>query len=209
MQVRSIILAALLAAFAGPGLAATITDLRPVPLKPGVNPIPHMAPDGRDGVIVQADHSTAPTADASGIDFLVLLRHEGGWETVDAQRAPSGSSDVDFGGELIRSSPHAGEDWKRAVAFARAKVDGSPAFVMLVADRDMRMVKTVYDPVPVDVLTYSLQPDSFTGGDHLVLVDRTRTRACYVNAWLALKDVTGFPLPAFYDGDGKASACAK
>ena len=203
------IVAAGMAALATPALAATLTDMRPIVLKPGVNALPALAPDGRDGLIVQGSHQGSPSADGSSVQFLVLLRQGEGWETVDAQAVPSGSSDLDFGGALIQASPHAGEDWKRAVAFARAKVDGAPAFVMLVADRDMRRVQTVYDPVPVDILTYRLQKDPGWDQDHFVLADRKRTPRCYVNAWLALKDMTGFPLPTFYDGDGAASPCPK
>lgn len=208
LKVGATVLAAFLALLCD-GASAALSDIRPITLRPGVNAIPHLAPDGRDGLIVQGAHSGSPSADGASVQFLVLLRRGQDWETVDAQATPSGASDADFGGELIQSIPHVGEDWKRAVAFAWAKVDGSPAFVMLAADRDMKRVETVYDPTPVEVLVYRLQPDSLTEQDHLVLVDRKPAPGCYQNAWLALKVVAGLPLPKDYEGPAAPQACPR
>jgi hypothetical protein len=205
---RAVILAMVLEALAGAGRAAAITDLRPIPLKPGVNPVPGMAPDGRDGVIVQGDYSTFPSADASNIQFLLLLRYAGGWEIVGVEGVTQASWRT-VGPELIGSVPHAGEDWRRAVTFARARIDGKPAFVVLAAQRDLDKMKSAYDAVPVDVSTYSLEPDSATGQDHLVLIDLKRAKGCYVNAWLAMKDAFGLPLPKDYEGPAAAQACPK
>jgi len=182
-----------------------LTDVQPIPLKPGVNPVSDLSTERQDGVIVQAVHQDSDTADGTSIQFLVLVQGAGGWQTVDVRGSPLAR----VGQELIRAIPHAGEDWKRTVTFARAKINGTPAFVMLVAERDMSKVKTVYDPVPVDLLIYRLQPDVVAEQDHLVLVDKRRSTACYQNAWLALKDMTGVPLPADYEGPAAAAPCPK
>jgi hypothetical protein len=204
-KLKALALAMSFAVLTGPALAAVVTDIRPIGLKPGVNRVPRMAPDGRDGIIVQGNHSDSPIADGGSIQFLVLLQDHDNWQTIGVQAASKPGTDE----ELIVSVPHVGEDWKRTVTFARAKVDGAPAFVMLVAERDMAKAVNVYTPVPVEVRTYRLQPNTVTVQDHLALIDRKPAPGCYQNAWLALKEVTGVPLPEGYEGPTAPETCPK
>jgi hypothetical protein len=211
MFLRGVGLVALAAAMGASAHAApTLTDLTPVPVHQGVNPVPRLAPDGRDGIIIEAAHNDSPIADGSSVDILVLLRQTprgSAWETVDTVQTPSLVSDLPFGGRLISAAPHTGEDWRLSIDFARAKVDGVPAFLMVVGERDMRRADNAYTPVPVDLLIYRLTPDPDVGQDHFVLIERRAAKGCYVDVRLAVRDSLGLPLPAGYEGPRAESPC--
>ncbi|MCK8785422.1 hypothetical protein M0638_13615 [Roseomonas sp. NAR14] len=115
----------------GPVLSA----LQPVPLRPGVNRVERFAPDGRPAQVVQARRGGARDV------FMVLMpsRPDGtDWSLVgfDLPRLPDepaagGSLDV----VADRRRP-GGEEMLRALRFARGRVDGVPATLLLVASRD-------------------------------------------------------------------------
>jgi hypothetical protein len=207
-------LALMALAFASQGQAATpepmLSNIQEITVVPGPNPVARLAPDGRDGLIIEASHSDSPIADGSSVNYMVLLKGAGpdsGWEAVDLEPGPSVSSDAPFGGLLMRASPHTGEDWKRSIAFARAELNGAPATLLMVADRDMSHAETAYSPVPVQLSIFALHPDSVTGQDHFVLIRRSWAPKCYVDAQWALIEAFKLATPAAYEGDRHTSAC--
>jgi hypothetical protein len=201
-------------AFAGQAKAATpktiVSNLREISVTPGPNLVAHLAPDGRDGLIVEGGHSASPSADGSSVDYMVLLKAAGperGWETVDVESSPSVSSDAPFGGVLIQAFPHTGEDSKRSVVFARASLNGSPATLLLLADRDMSHAETAYSPAPVQISIFALRKDPDTDQDHFALVRQAWAAKCYVDAQWALMDAFKLSAPAGYEGDRGTSVC--
>jgi hypothetical protein len=208
----SLTLAAL--AVASQGQAATpqptLSNIQEIPVVPGPNPVARLAPDGRDGLIVEASHSDSPSADGSSMNYMVLLKGAGpnsGWEAVDLELSPSPSSDAPFGGIVMRAFPHTGEDWKRSMIFARAILNGAAATLLLVADRDMDEAETAYSPAPVQFSIFALRGDPDTDQDHFVLIWRTWAPNCYVDAQWALIETFKLAAPAGYEGVRRTTAC--
>jgi len=200
--------------FAHDGFSQTapqIADLQPIILHDGVNPVLHMTQDGRAGVIVRAQHSDSPSADGNAIDFMVLVPKRaatGEWVAADTEVTPSKVSDEPFGGVLVSAAPHTGEDWRRSIAFAYAKVDGAAAIVMIVGELDMRGAVAAYTPVPAQVSVFRLQEDLDFGDDfRFALIAQAHTTHCYVDVQLAVKDLEGLPLPLEYHGPKTSAAC--
>lgn len=208
-------LALMALAFASQGQAATpepmLSNIQEITVVPGPNPVARLAPDGRDGLIIEASHSDSPIADGSSVNYMVLLKGAGpdsGWEAVDLEPGPSVSSDAPFGGLLMRASPHTGEDWKRSIAFARATLNGAPATLLLLADRDMGQAETAYSPVPVRLSVFALRVASDdTGQDHFVLIRQSWAPKCYVDAQWALIEAFKLSVPPAFEGDRRTSAC--
>jgi hypothetical protein len=203
-----------LGALSGLGAARVpqITDLREIPLHMGVNDIARLAPDGRDGIIVEGEHSDSPTADGRSIDFMALLRDSPPgplWEVVDAREEPSDISDRPFGGSLLSAAPHDGEDWKRNIAFARGRVDGSPALLLIVGERDLQATHAAnaHTAVPADITVYRMQRDDLDQQDHFIPIQHRRTMACYVDVRLAVAQTLKLPLPTGYAGPGTPAPC--
>ena len=179
----------------GDGLASglpepRITDLVPIPLDLGVNRIPRFAPDGRDGMIVLAWHDEGG---GSGHDvFLVTMPSRSGMERRDV--GVSGGGDLSRGA-TIRDDPNHGDNMLRSVRFARGRVDGRDATLLLVATRtdagDNAPSLTLYE---VYRLIRSGDADMFAHIASRVLPDR------YCNADLALSVASGLPLRRSYRG---------
>src|SRR5579875_3379512 len=132
------LLGGLLAAVIAAAPGVEISDLRALPVHDGFNPIARLSPDGRDGAIVSGWHNDSPGADGESRDYLVLLHGREGEEVVGADLVPSLISDQRFGGQLLSAAPHTGEDWKRAIRFARGRVNGAQSTLMILAERDLR-----------------------------------------------------------------------
>ena len=184
-----------------------VSDLQAFQVRDGVNEIVHLSPDGRDGIIVSGAHSGSLTADGASRDYVVLLNRREGEEIVDAEPVPSLVSDVPFGGELLSAAPHTGEDWKRVVRFARGRVDGAPATLMVLAERDMRRARTAYTAVRVQITYFALRRDPEIDADRFVPIGGRWSQRCYVDANLALKDEIKLPLPPDYAGPTTANPC--
>ncbi len=174
-------------ALAGPLLATplggclarpdAITNVIGIPVVEGANPITHLVPDGRSGLIVEGSLAALRRPDAILV-LLPRLSPERGWDVVGIEDRDTGrvSSTLPDPGE--------GEDAR----FARAKVGGDPATLMFVAygnGADGRPSRFTID-------TYRLS----TGGeDGLGLpavfdpIGRTTTRRSYCSAEAALVDV--------------------
>jgi hypothetical protein len=197
----------------GEGLCETpplVSDLHAIDLQDGINSVPQMTPDGRAGVIVRVAHSSSPIADGNSVNYLVMLPAGtgGGWVAADAQETPSQISDTPFGGILLSAAPHDGEDWKRSIAFAHAKVSGRPSLLMVVAERDLRRSTNAYAPAPAEVTVFRLTADpEFGDAYHFAPISRRRTIRCYVDVQLAVSEVEGLPLPPNYAGPKASAAC--
>jgi hypothetical protein len=183
---------------------AQITELRAIDIKPGVNLIDKFTPDGRDAMIVKGFRAYI-TADGAHNDYFVLTHTtdtDTPWTVVTAGgAAPSDAGDREF----LSDDPHTGEDQVKSIRFARARLNGSPATVLIEATREFQL------PIPsasrVKIEIYNLEKDKDAGGDAFVLVQTQKTKACYTNSDLALSKTLNLALPADYEGPTDASAC--
>ena len=142
--------------------SARITSVIPVPLGEGATLVPHLAPDGRQGLVVEARQPQTH----SPLIMAMLPRAEGlrGWDVV--QMDPADGAGPTLGGR------------GRSMVLARAKVGGMPATLLFVAEPDPA------DPAPAGearrmlIRTLRLAVDEnaarFEAIDSLV----TRTRYC-------------------------------
>jgi len=163
-----------------------VSDLSPIPLQLGVNRISQFSPDGRDANIVLAwqDEERGRGHDV----FLVTLQDAGGrWRSVS--RTQDGLA-FDF---TITDIPNRGDDMLRAVRFARGKVDGQDAGLLLIATRNEGDGPTsvVYD-------VYRLM--KVAGLDVFQQISSRRLPGRYCNADMALTVASGLPLRTSYRG---------
>ena len=184
-----------------------ISDLQPIAVHDGVNTVRRLGSDGRNGLIISGVHNASPSADGTSRDYLVLLTGRDGEEIVDARPIPSLVSDARFGGELLSAAPHTGEDWKRVIRFAKGRVNGAPATLMILAERDMRKASTAYTAEPVQITFFELQRDALFNTDSFAPLGSQWSKRCYVDANLALKDELELPLPPDYAGPGASEPC--
>ena len=202
-----LIAAALAAVAAVASARPDISDLQAIPVHDGVNAVAHLSVDGRDGMIVSGWHNGSPGADGRSQDYLVVLKTRQGEEIVGAEPVASLVSDARFGGELLSAAPHTGEDWKRTVRFARGRVNGAPATLMILAERDMRKAKDAYTAEPVQITYFELRRDRDADQDQFASLGGRVSARCYVDANLALKDEIELPLPADYEGPPSSAPC--
>jgi hypothetical protein len=198
-------------AWAGPATASVasadfpqLTNLLPIVLHDGVNPVPAMTEDGREGMIVTGLKNYI-TADGSYHVFLVLARNRPpdlGWSVVTTGTGPSISPEDQID---LADVPHTGEDMVGSIRFARGDVAGHPSFILLIARRGME------GPIPAashaTISLYVLQEDADVGADIFVLKGELKPSACYGNTDLALKAELGLQLPADYEGPQKVGIC--
>ena len=187
---------------------SSVTALRQIPLHSGVNAVRALSPDGRGGLIVVATPHVE-VADQSHTDYFVLLqaaKRGEGWEVVRTVglRRPDGSTD-DAPADLVSDYPHTGEDQVVSVRFARGRVDGAPATLMIRAQRDAAL--PIPDPSPVTVDVFRLTVSRDFGEALFQRVSRTRSKACFDNADAALKVLLGLPTPAGFEGPAAAKPC--
>ena len=150
-------------------------------LTDGVNRIPHLAPDGRDGLIVQGWRENG-NAHGFGV-FMVLLPVGADGTGLDVVTFPPNDEDVS-----ITDSPHTGEDYVRSVRFARAMLDGRRQTVVFVATR------TLADSIPapsrtliqVLVLDHRSEDEAIGPPDFFREAARFQTNRLYCNADSAL-----------------------
>ena len=137
-----------------------VTSVNGIAVNEGVNQIRRFAPDGRQGLIVEARQS----GPASAPVFLVMLPRSTpvpGWDVVGVA---DGSGHVETGPNTARQ----GTARARAVRFARAKVGGLPATVMFVATETA-------DPGRYEVTTFRLVTDGEDGSGLSAVFDPIRT----------------------------------
>lgn len=197
--------AAVLAFAPASGAKQRLSDLVPIPLQSGVNRIPAFAPDGREGLVVLGWRDNG---NAHGYDLaLVLLQagRGGPWNVVRVEGRDGDRSDRWSDG--VTSAPHTGDDAVRTFRFARGRVDGEPATLLLVAARDQE--GAIPDPSRVTFDVYRLEhaPDVGTTPDHFTPFLRDRPPGLYCNADMALSRRFGLPLRASYAGPKTADGC--
>ncbi len=141
---------------------ARITSVIPVPLQEGANLVPHLAPDGRQGLVVEGRQPSA----RSPLLMAMLPRAEGmrGWDVVQMDPADGAGPTLDGRG--------------RSVVLARAKVGGIPATLLFVAEPDPA------DPAPAGearrilIRTLRLEADETTARFEAINSETTRRRYC-------------------------------
>lgn len=187
--------------FCAPAATPKLSDIHPIALSSGVNRIPRLAPDGRDGLIVLGWRDNG---NAHGYDLaLVLLQDKAGPYSVVRVDRP----DAGVWSDGITDDPHTGEDMVSSFRFARGHVDGRPATLLLVATRDPGA--SIPDPtrVRLDVYVLAHEPDVGTTPDHFRLLTSDRSDEAYCNADRALSRRFDLPLRAGYSGARTANGC--
>ena len=171
-----------------------ISDLSAIPLQPGVNHIAGFASDGRDANIIL---SWRNEADGHGRDlFLVTMQgdHDSERRRVDLQEHSSFGSD---GG--ITDDPHRGDDMLRSIRFARGRVDGQGAVLLLVVSRDESN-----DATPTEATYEVYQLIRSDGRDAFERIKRQKLPERYCNADMGLTIASGLPLRSSYRGPRNA-----
>lgn len=199
---------ALVLAAAVSASAPSVTALRPIALHSGVNTIRAFSPDGRTGMVVVGTPNVE-VADQSHTDYFTLVQGVklgDPWSVVRTigLRRPDGSSQ-DLPADLVEDYPHTGEDQVSSVRFARGRVDGQPATLMIRAERDAAL--PIPDPSRVTVDVYRLVISQDFGEALFQPVSRTRSKACFDNSDAALKVMMGLPTPKGFEGDAQAKPC--
>ncbi len=139
-----------------------ITSVIPVPLQEGANLVPHLSPDGRQGLVVEGRQPDA----RAPLLMAMLPRAEGvrGWDVV--QMDPADGAGPTLGGR------------GRSVVLARAKVGGMPATLLFVAEPDPT------DPAPLGearrmlIRTLRLQVDESAARFEAIGSETTQRRYC-------------------------------
>jgi hypothetical protein len=196
---KLLILTALAVLAAVPAQAAPrISDIVPIPLQSGVNRVPALAPDGREGLVVLGWRDNG---NAHGYDLaLVLLRGGRGapWNVVHTD--PALDDNTNNGLDAITDIPHTGDDMVRAFRLARGNVDGKPATLLLMATRDPGDGIPAPSHVSFDVWRLEHAPDVGTTPDHFAPILHDRSRGPFCNADMALSRRFGLALRASYAG---------
>ena len=165
-------LASLLVPLAGCVARGTtrITSVIPVPLGEGATLVPHLAPDGRQGLVIEGRQPEA----RSPLIMAMLPRAEGsrGWDVVQMDQADGAGPTLGGRG--------------RSMVLARAKVGGMPATLLFVAEPDPA------DPAPTGearrmlIRTLRLQADEATARFEAIGSETTRARYCSGNDAVAV-----------------------
>ena len=188
--------------------APRITDWREIPLRSGVNPVAHMLPDGRDGLIVRAYPHTE-TADQSRTDYMVLAAptkdDHGDWTTVRFAEFTRPDPHEAAPDTTVSDAPHTGEDALSSVRFFRARVDGAAAVLAVRTRRDFVLPIPAASHAVVDVFRLEIEPDF--GEEKFKRIARLRTHACYGHSDLGASVEFGVPLSKDYEGPSAAVAC--
>lgn len=174
-----------------PEQTTRITGLEAIPLQPGPNHIERFAPDGREATIML---TWRDKGGGRGQDvFLVTMpsKDSTGWQGVGM---PQSSAAPEASG-VISDEPHWGDDMLRSIRFARGKVDGENATLLLIASRvegeESAASDTTYE------VYHLVQKDGWDGFERIVrhvLPDR------YCNADMALTIASSLPLRSSYRG---------
>lgn len=174
------------AALAGTSAAALI----PIQLRPGVNPIPNIAGDGKAGSI---SVDWRENGNAWGYNIFMV-------------RAGGSIASVD-NGDQFTDRPHTGEDIITSVRFARGRYQGRVTTFALVAERTI--VESVPAPARTTVKIYVLRRNDEPLGTpyYFLKLREAAAKRNYCNADMALKTEVGFPLPRDYSGPRTPDGC--
>lgn len=196
------------AAPAAPAAPVAISDVSIIPIHDGINTVPQFAADGRPATVVRAwrDNGNAH-GHYTYLVLLPLIQKEGDSRTgvVAFDHWPDPLRDT------TTASPFDGERVLETVRFARARLDGAPAMVVIRADLGEAASGVLADHAPVDISIYRLESpgvDVGTTPDVFHLVSMTRPAGLFCNADMALATVLHLPLPSDYAGGKAPSGCA-
>ena len=169
---------------------ASSTGLTPIALHSGLNPIPNIAGDGKNGSI---SLDWRENGNAWGYSIF-MVRAGGSIATVEDE-------------DRFTARPHTGEDVISAVRFARGPFKGRTTTFVLVADR--KIVESVPEPALTTIKTYALQRNDEQLGTpyQFVKVDERQAKRHYCNADMALKTELGLALPRNYSGPRTPDGC--
>jgi hypothetical protein len=191
-----------------PALAAetaAVEEIRVIPVGNGLNCVQNLTTDGHDGLIVQGWRENG---NAHGYNrYMVLVKEGRSLEVVTIVDPPGAArGDGVLQDDTIRDDPHTFEDAVRSVKFARAKVNGIAATILIVATRDLSHAQSLADATPVDVDVYRLTRNPGDVGwpeYYFALAVRERLKGTYRNADCALAGELRIPL-----ADSEAALCA-
>lgn len=188
-------------------VAHQITDVQAMALTSGVNRISHFAPDGRDGIVILAWRDNG---NAHGYDLALVMiepRQGAGWNVVAIAPMDQEASRVE---DVLRDTPHTGDDAVRSFRFARGKVDGEAATLLFIATRDVEAGASIPDPSFVTFEVYRLaQNDGDVGltRDFFDPIRRTRSSIRFCHAEMALFQAFGLLLRQGYNGAQTPDGC--
>ena len=179
-----------------------ISNLHPIPLQRGANVIPDFNHDGRTGQIIKGwrDHGVIMHA---YMLYLVLLPTKPGaedWNVVSGVPGIVAGSD-----DVVTNYHHFGNDMLRDIRFVRARLDGEPATLLIVADRSD--AETYGSPVKTWMRFYRIANGGGEPGktrDYFLLVGEYRTEMQYCSAQSAFMTELGLaPSVWFADPESK------
>jgi len=166
-----------------------ITNLEPLQLQEGANLVPHLAPDGRQGLVVEGRQPFS----AAPLIITMLPRSEGvrGWDVVELAAAD---------GSTVSTLDGRG----RSVVFARAKVSGMPATLLFLAEPDPADPAPAGSPRRILIRTLRLQVEENAARFEVMTTQSTRSRYCSSTDALAATYRLALP-----DDGGSSDRCNK
>jgi len=183
---------------------ASVSDIKPIPVRPGVNVVPGFAPGGGAAQIVRAWRGNG---NAHGYNVFLLLTSASEGRPLSVADVASGAPPP--GQDIIRDDPFDGERVLGVVRFARAKVNGSKASLLIVAHLDDTPNGVLADHDKATVRIFRLVRDDSVGAtsDAFQPVAVIHTDKTYCNAELALRDSLGIPLSQDFAGPNRTDGC--
>jgi len=195
------------------GVALDPTKTQEVILQPGINNIEAMADTGAAGTIVVAWRGNG---NAHGYhSYMVLLdgdAHSGGagHPSLLVPVEDKTTADAPFI-NVINDVPHTFDDVITSVRFFRSRIGGKPAFLLIIAARDLGKAESLISPAPVAIDIYRLR--SFSAeepGRPIAYFENIRhlvSAGTYCHADKAVATELKLPLPRDYAGPATANGC--
>jgi hypothetical protein len=166
-----------------------LTDLAVMPLQPGMNTIEHFASDDRPAIIAKGWRDNG---NAHGYNFFLVLMPSAigqtDWNVVDIV------SDERHPNDFICDYPHTEDDFVRSVRFARGKLNGVPATLLITAARQTGS-RPIPDPSIVIFEVYKLEENNEIGTTRDIFKRALKWQSDkkYVNSDVALQKELGLP----------------
>lgn len=185
--------------------AVTVSALQPIALHGGVNTVPGFMPDGTAATIVQAWRGNG---NAHGhTDWLVLAPSSEDHKPGVVTLADPGRETLQ---ELVSDDPFDGERVLGTIRFARGRVNGRAASLLLDVHLDEAPSGVLADHATATVRIFQLLATDDAPGDspyEFRLISATHTSKRYCNAELALSEVLKLPLASDYAGFNRVDGC--
>lgn len=188
---------------AAPSADPRITDIVPIHLHPGINHVPGFLPDGHAATIIEGWRGNG---NAHGHHAWMVL-------TGPSEGFPVGLAPIEQDGGLVSDTlsddPFDGERVLGVVRFARARIDGQPASIVISAHLDWTPGRPLADHEKATITLYRLTSNGDGVGPPLSFVPVTRLHSDkrYCTVELALRDVLGLALQADYAAPNRLDGC--